>query len=108
MLLFVVLASSLAVFGGWGIVVFVLVVGLAICFYRIEPGSPWAYFALIVICLLGLAPLLMPGIESAREASRLAACRSRMFEIALAAKLPFGERLFPPGVHRRQKWQADA
>ncbi len=95
--MFVVLASSLAVFGGWGIVVFVLVVGLAICFYRIEPGSPWAYFALIVICLLGLAALLMPGIESAREASRLAACRSRMFEIALALRNYHSENgCFPP------------
>ena len=31
LLLFVVLGSSLAVFGAWGIVVFGLVVGLAIC-----------------------------------------------------------------------------
>ena len=36
LLLFVVLGSSLAVFGAWGIGVFVLVVGLAVYLHRIE------------------------------------------------------------------------
>jgi hypothetical protein len=39
LLLFVVLGSSLAVFGGWGIVVFALVVGLAICIRQV-PSLP--------------------------------------------------------------------
>ncbi len=36
LLLFVVLASSLAVFGGWGLVVFGLVVGVAICVREVK------------------------------------------------------------------------
>ena len=36
LLLFVVLGSSLAVFGAWGIVVFALVVGLAIYVHQVE------------------------------------------------------------------------
>ncbi|MGA2258196.1 MAG: hypothetical protein ABSG53_26310, partial [Thermoguttaceae bacterium] len=74
LLLFVVLGSSLAVFGAWGIVVFALVVGLAIYLHEAEPLWSWARLALVVIVLLGLAALLMPGIETHREASRRALC----------------------------------
>ena len=40
LLLFVVLGSSLAVFGAWGIVVFGLVVGLAIYIYKARTLFP--------------------------------------------------------------------
>ena len=46
LLLFVVLGSSLAVFGVWGIVVFGLVVGLAIYVQQVESLSSLAYLAL--------------------------------------------------------------
>ena len=49
LLLFVVLGSSLAVFGAWGIVVFGLVVGLAIYLHQVESLSSlflsWSCFA---------------------------------------------------------------
>jgi len=84
LLLFVVLGSSLAVFGAWGILIFVLVVGLAIYLHEAEPLWSWTRFALFVIILLGLAALLMPGIQSAREASRRTCCANNLHQIALA------------------------
>ena len=71
LLLFVVLGSSLAVFGAWGIVVFGLVVGLAIyrSSSRILVGR-WACLALVVLCLIVVSiGLLLPAVDSVREAS---------------------------------------
>ncbi len=55
LLLFVVLGSSLAVFGAWGIVVFGLVVGLAIYIYKARTLFPRTRLILLMLSLLCLA-----------------------------------------------------
>ena len=104
LLLFVVLGSSLAVFGAWGIVVFALTVGLAIYLHQ---GWPLAYLALVVLCLMCLLCLL-PAVQAAREPARRAVRQQPEADRTGFAKLPPGARLFPSGIHRRQKRQADA
>ena len=84
LLLFVVLGSSLAVFGAWGIAVFGLVVGVAIYLHEAEPLWSWARLALLVIVLLGLAALLVPEIETRREASPRSQCANSLYQIAEA------------------------
>jgi hypothetical protein len=80
-LLFVVLWSSLAAFGGWGIAVFVAAVGLAVYTYR--TGQLWpAVFVVILLLLIGL--FLLPAVEAAREADRRFACPKNMTMISLA------------------------
>ena len=59
LLLFVVLGSSLAVFGAWGIVVFGLMVGLVI--YYVQRAK---LFGLWHLLLLGL---VLPAIGAARQ-----------------------------------------
>ena len=59
LLLFVVLGSSLDVFGAWGILVFAVVVGLAILVHQAESYAPLRYLILTVIGL-ALVILLMP------------------------------------------------
>ena len=58
LLLFVVLGSSLGVYGAWGIVVFGLVVGLTVCMNHLE--SLWAQIGLagIMMALMQLHRLL--------------------------------------------------
>ena len=97
LLLFVVLGSSLAVFGAWGIVVFALVVGLAVYVHHVESFSSLAYLALLVLCLMCVIGLLLPAVESARESSRLASCRNKLHQIALALQLYHqANGCFPP------------
>ena len=86
-LLFVVLWSSLAVFGGWGIAVFVAAVALAVCVY--QTGRLWSrekffVFVVLLLFLTGLLMLLVPAVQSAREASRRLMCRNNMMQISLA------------------------
>jgi hypothetical protein len=85
LLLFVVLGSSLAVFGMAGIVVFAAVTGLAIYFRRAK--SPWSLahlflIALSLMCLIGW--LLLPFINSARDANRRASCANHLHQLGLA------------------------
>jgi prepilin-type processing-associated H-X9-DG protein len=88
-LLFVVLWSSLAVFGEcWGIGVFVAVVVLAIYIqnadgFRVELPSMWTILV-ILLCLGVLIGLLMPGVQSPREASRRSQCQNNLHSIVLA------------------------
>ena len=77
-LLFLVLWSSLAVFGPGGIVVFGLCVVVAIGIARSWSVILWG------LLLLLLLTLLMPSVQSAREAARRISCNNQMKEIALA------------------------
>jgi len=57
LLVFLLLASSLAVFGIWGIAVFTFVVGLAIYFHRVKSLPENApLLAIFLVCLIGLLP----------------------------------------------------
>ena len=77
-LLFVVLWSSLGVFGGWGIGVFVFLVLLAIGI----AGRTWILWTFLG--LLVLAALILPDISVARRAARRLQCNNNMKQIALA------------------------
>ncbi len=76
-LLFVVLWSSLAVFGGGGIVVFIIVVLMAVSIVR-------PVYFLVLFGFLLLLGLLLPAISCAREAARRCACTNNIRQIALA------------------------
>ena len=70
LLLFVVLASSLGVFGAWGIVAFALVVGLAISIRFGE--SQWTLF-LVALVLFVLMHLWIPvNLPASRAFARRA------------------------------------
>jgi hypothetical protein len=98
LLLFVVLGSSLAVFGTSGIAVFGVVVGLAIYIQRVESLSSLAYLVLAVLvlsCVLSL--LLLPAINAAREAGRRASCLNQLRQVGLALNNYYAARgSFPP------------
>ena len=81
LLLFVVLASSLAVFGGWGLVVFGLVVGVAICVREVKSLTWLMRVALVVLGLICLAWLLRPIARQLPPRSR---CTWNLVEIAAA------------------------
>ena len=84
LLLFVVLGSSLAVFGAWGIVVFAFAVGLAIYVRQVEYLSSLTSLVLVVLCLMCLIGWLLPAFESVRETARRAACAIHLKQIAAA------------------------
>jgi hypothetical protein len=84
-LLFVVLGSSMAVFGTGGILVFVVL--LAVAGYVALDKSQWPRWirvAVIVTSLLVLVGLLLPAVSSCREAVRRIVCTNNMKQIALA------------------------
>ena len=84
LLLFVVLGSSLAVFGGWGILVFGLAVELAIYVHRGGSLSFAVCVGVIVLGLICLHAMLFPGVEAGRETGRRVACSNNLKDIALA------------------------
>jgi hypothetical protein len=84
LLLFVVLGSSLAVFGAWGIVVFGLVVGLAIYVHRVESLASLVHLVLVVLCLMCLIGPVLSTPMSVHEAARRAVCANNLHEIAAA------------------------
>ena len=101
LLLFVVLGSSLAVFGAWGIVVFGLVVGLAIYLHQAESLSLTVYVVTSVLCLAAVPAFVSLAVHAR---SRMV-CRSglghdlRCHRGSLAA-IPPGEWLVSSGVYR--------
>jgi hypothetical protein len=108
LLLFVVLGSSLAVFGGWGILVFGLVAGLAI--YLRYPE--WFRFrgslllllllAIPLIDALGMAMATLVPALRATESHRAAACENNLRQIAAALQeYHRAKGCFPPA------WLAD-
>jgi len=84
LLLFVVAASSLGAFGAAGIVVFLVVVGVAIFLREAESPIGLVHFLLLLLCLGCLISLLMPAVQIAREAGRKAQCLNNLKQIALA------------------------
>jgi hypothetical protein len=83
LLLFVVLASSMGVFGAGGIVVFALVVGLAIFLNKAESLKPFSYLVLAVLCLMCLWGLFLPDVGS-HPPGRRAMCLNNMHQLGLA------------------------
>jgi type II secretory pathway pseudopilin PulG len=81
LLLFVVAASSLGVFGAWGILVFIFLVGAAIAVYK---GISPVEIVVIVVILLLLVALLWPAVQIARESGRRAQCLNNLNQIAKA------------------------
>jgi type II secretory pathway pseudopilin PulG len=84
LLLFVVAASSLAVFGAWGILVFVLVVGLAVYLREAESMPRSTELLVVLLLVLGLIALLLPAVQTARESGRQAQCLNNLKQIAVA------------------------
>ncbi len=83
LLLFVVLGLSLAVFGGCGVVVFGLVLGLAIYLRVVKNFKSLPYLAFVALCLI-CAGLLLPQIGASREPGRRVECANNLRQIALA------------------------
>ena len=84
LLLFVVLGSSIAVFGAWGILVFALVVGLAVYLREAESLFTFGQILPVLLLLAGLIVLLLPSVQIHREMGRDAVCRNNLKLIVLA------------------------
>ncbi len=84
LLLFVVLGSSLAVFGAWGIVVFALIVGLAVYVHQAESLPSWAELVLVVIVFVFFVGMLLAAAQPVRESARSALCLNNLKEIVQA------------------------
>ena len=84
LLLFVVLGSSLAVFGAWGIVVFALTVGLAVYVHKAESLSSLTFLAMALLCLMCLVGPVLPAVDSVRESARRLTCAGNLKQIAAA------------------------
>jgi hypothetical protein len=82
LLMFVVLASSLAVFGAWGILAFGVVSVLAIWLHFNGAWRPLAGCLFIPICLMCIAT--WPAVDAAKESGKRAWCSNNIKQIALA------------------------
>ena len=79
-----VLGSSLAVFGAWGIVVFGLMVGLAIYVHQVESLSSLAFLALGRAVPVVSHRAAVARCRDVRESGRRAQCRNNLKQIVLA------------------------
>jgi hypothetical protein len=78
----VVLASSLAVFGAWGIVAFILVLGLAAFLRAFWSLKAIAFLLLAVLCSMCLS--MIPAIRAATEGGDKGHCYFNLKMIAFA------------------------
>jgi hypothetical protein len=83
-LVFVMLASSLAVFGAWGIGVFVFLVALAILVHRFPPSIFLVALSAAAICVVLFFVWTLSGISDVNEAAHRAACSNNVVHIAHA------------------------
>jgi hypothetical protein len=83
LLLCVVLASSLAMFGAWGIVVFALAVGMAIFLRHVSSLWPSAIYAVLVSLFLIYLICYVLG-PVARRAPKRVRCMYKLHQIVLA------------------------
>jgi hypothetical protein len=82
LLVFVVLWSSLAVFGGAGIAVFITVLAMASILNGQTPNHGCVIVPVLVFAML--IALLAPAVRDAREAARGSGCRGRLCQLHLA------------------------
>ena len=79
-LVIVVALSSWVMLGPVSIVVCIIVFGFALAL----AVRSWMGFWVFVVCLIMLFYLMLPGVESPREAARSMTCRNQLKHIALA------------------------
>ena len=84
LLLFVVLGSSLAVFGRAGIAFFLLAVGVAIYLNRFQPRTSWMAHALRFGCVLVVICLLLPSYAAYTPSSQRSVCTEQLREVIQA------------------------
>ncbi|MEX2316644.1 MAG: DUF1559 domain-containing protein [Pirellulales bacterium] len=95
---FALVAAALAAFGAGGIVPAGVVLGFwAIVFYVPKPAATFGNVVLALFIFFVLIALLLPAVQSAREASRRNQCMSQLKQLALAiANYESGRKSFPP------------
>ena len=97
LLLFVVLGSSLAVFGGWGILVFGLVVVLAVYLHHAKRLLLWGHFVLVAFCGIGGSGWFLWSIPNVARHNSRWRCDDNLRQIALALQAYHRENgRFPP------------
>ena len=84
LLLFVVLGSSLALFGAWGIVVFVFSVALAVYVHQAQSLPSVTSLVLVGLCLPCFLRWLLPVSDGVRESARSLKCTLTLKQIAAA------------------------
>ncbi len=78
----VVIWSSMAAFGAGGLVLAAIILGVVA--YIRSSESMWRAAAIVLLILLCGCCLLLPGLQSAREASRIARCINNLSQIGVA------------------------
>jgi hypothetical protein len=82
---FALFAAALATFGTWGVVAGAVVLGFwAWVFYAPKRDSTVAHLLFVFVVILLLIGLLLPSVQSAREASRRSQCLNNIRQLWLA------------------------
>jgi hypothetical protein len=94
LLLFVILAATLAVFGALGLVIFAVELWFAVRLRRAEPVGCAAFF---VIGLAFLFLAIWPAVQVARDAGRQSNCSNKLRQLAMTLQFYRDSRHpFPP------------